>query len=225
VASINYAPGLSQGAAKNGRPIFQREQHVVRYLDEVRRILEDLEPEMRLKVPAAADLLEQARRAGRHVYVMGNGGSGAAASHLANDLNKYTITAGERRYKCLALTDNMPYILAIGNDIGYDDIFAEQLKNYAEPGDVLIGISGSGNSPNCIRAIEFARTRSVKIVTWTGYGGGKMAALADVAVVIPSRKMTQCEDSHVIIQHCLVSLLKAGLEAKRPVSRVAVECQ
>jgi D-sedoheptulose 7-phosphate isomerase len=225
VASVNYAPGLSRGVVNNGRRIFEREQHVVRYLDEVRRILEDMAPEMRLKIPAAADLLEQVRLAGRHVYVMGNGGSGAAASHLANDLNKYTITVGQRRYKCIALTDNMPYILAVGNDIGYEDIFVEQLKNYAEPGDLLIGISGSGNSVNCIRAIEFARTRSVKVVTWTGYGGGKMAALADVALIIPAHKMTQCEDSHVIIQHCLVSLLKSGLEARRAESRVVVECE
>jgi D-sedoheptulose 7-phosphate isomerase len=214
MATMAEQSALANDSTSNGQHVFEREQYVIRYVEQVRSMLKSMEPEIRLKVPAMAALLDQARLAGKHVYVMGNGGSGAAASHFANDLNKYTITPGERRYKCVALTDNMPYILAVGNDIGYDDIFVEQLKNYAEPGDVLIGISGSGNSANCVRAIEFAKTRSVKVVSWTGYGGGKMAAIADLALVIPSHNMTQCEDSHVIIHHCLVSLLKAELDAK-----------
>ena len=194
---------------------FQREAHVAAYVEEVRRTLQALEPEMRGKIPAIVALLEEVRRAGKHVYVMGNGGSGAAASHLANDLNKYTATPGQRRYKCIALTDNMPYMLAVANDLGYDHIFVEQLKNYAEAGDLLIGLSGSGNSNNCIRAIEFASTQSVKVVTCSGYGGGKMAALADVALVIPSQNMTVCEDCHVIIHHCIVTMVRAELDSQR----------
>ena len=187
----------------------QREAEVAGYVETVRETLQALESEMRVQIPLIVRLLEEVRLAGRHVFVMGNGGSGAAASHLASDLNRYTPRAGERGYKCIALTDNMPYILSVSNDIGYEHIFVEQLKNQAEPGDLLIGVSGSGNSRNCVAAIEFAKARSVKVVSWSGYGGGKMASLADLALVIPSHKMTVCEDCHVVIHHCIVSILRA----------------
>lgn len=191
-----------------------RAAHVHDYLADLQRILKEMEPELATKLPRMADVLEAARLAGRHVFVMGNGGSGAAASHFANDLNKYTVTPGERRYKCIALTDNMPTILAIANDIGYDAIFAEQLKNLGEPGDVLIGISGSGNSPNCLKAIDVARERGITVLTWTGYGGGAMAPRADIPLVIPSHSMVRCEDVHLILHHCLVSMIKAELDAR-----------
>lgn len=189
-----------------------RDHHVDAYLGDLERILQDLRPQLRDRIPQIADALEGARREGGTVYVMGNGGSGAAASHFANDLNKYTITDGEPRFRCVALTDNMPVILAIANDQDYDDIFVEQLRNHADPEDVLIGISGSGDSENCIRAIQYAKELGMSVVTWTGFGGGRMAELADLPVVIPSDSMVRCEDAHVIIHHCLVSLLKQRLE-------------
>jgi D-sedoheptulose 7-phosphate isomerase len=193
--------------------LFARSRYITGYLADLNRILAEMEDQFATALPAMADVLQEARRAGRNIYVMGNGGSGSAASHFATDLNKYTVTPGERRFKCIALTDNVPLILALGNDIGYEDIFAEQLRNFAEPGDVLIGISGSGNSPNCLNAIEYARERGIRVITWTGYGGGEMARHADLKLVIPSDSMVRCEDAHVIIHHCLVSMLKAELDA------------
>jgi D-sedoheptulose 7-phosphate isomerase len=196
------------------RANFDRAGYITDYVEDLRRILTEMEHELAPALSDAADLLDDARLAGRHIYVMGNGGSGSAASHFATDLNKYTVTPGERRFKCVALTDSIPLILALGNDLGYEEVFVEQLRNLAEPGDVLIGISGSGNSMNCVKAMEFARAQGVATISWTGFGGGRMAELADCKLVIPSDSMVRCEDTHVIVHHCLVSMLKAELDSR-----------
>lgn len=205
-----------------GSAAFERGHYVGEYLGDLHRILREMEEGLRSDLARIATLLEEARVEGRNVFVMGNGGSGSAASHLACDLNKYTITPDEKRYRCIALTDNIPVMLAIANDIGYEDVFVEQLRNFAQPGDVLIGISGSGNSKNCVKALQFARTLGMKTVTWTGYGGGAMAPLGDVAIVIPSFSMVRCEDVHVIMHHCLVSMLKAELNARHGIANIPV---
>ncbi|HEV7428573.1 MAG TPA: SIS domain-containing protein [Thermoanaerobaculia bacterium] len=183
------------------------------YFSDTERILTALRPQLQNAFPRLAFLLDTARCNGRTIFVMGNGGSAAAASHLANDLNKYTIVDRQRRYKCLALTDSAPLIMAWANDAAYSEIFVEQLRNLMEPGDVLVGISGSGNSLNCVKAMQYAREVGGTTVSWTGYGGGRMAEYADLSIVIPSDSMVHCEDAHVVIHHCLVTLLKAELEA------------
>lgn len=183
------------------------------YFSDLRRILDEMQDAMEEGLPAMADRLEQTRREGQTVYVMGNGGSSAAASHLANDLNKYTVVEGAQRYRAFALTDAVPLMTAIANDISYDEVFREQLRGLARPGDVLVGISGSGNSENCVRAMQYARELGVTTIAWTGYGGGRMADLADMGLVIPSDSMVRCEDLHVMIHHCLATLLVERVRA------------
>src|SRR3954470_3222651 len=128
------------------------------------------------QIEALAGLIEEAYHAGRFVFICGNGGSGANASHLCEDLAKCTLRdfENQRRLKVLSLTDNTPAILAWGNDEGYDRIFAEQLKNLASPGDLLLAISGSGNSPNILKAVEWANREGLTTVGITGFGGGKL---------------------------------------------------
>jgi D-sedoheptulose 7-phosphate isomerase len=153
--------------------------------------------------------LIQARQKRNRIYVMGNGGSAATASHLCNDLNKYPLVCPETvRFKAISLVDSIPLLTAIANDISYDEIFAEQLNNYAEPNDILIGISGSGNSKNCVAAIEVAKLLMMKTVSVVGFDGGIMAQISDLVIHTPCFDMTQCENLHMTICHTLVSLLK-----------------
>ena len=134
-----------------------------------------------------AQAIYQRYQTGRFVYIIGNGGSGANASHLCEDLGKGTLHDFEkqRRLKVMSLTDNTPYILAWGNDTAYDRIFVEQLKNFVEKGAVLIAISGSGNSPNVISAIEYANSHGMKTLGVTGYDGGKLKKIAHHNVHVP----------------------------------------
>ncbi len=147
------------------------------------------------------------------VFVFGNGGSGATASHFCEDLGKGTLEnpATATRFKVMSLTDNTPYILAWANDHGYDTIFEQQLRNFAEPGDVAIGISGSGNSPNVLRAIDFANRSGLITVGVTGFDGGKLAALAQYRLHVPCTDMGIVESVHVSLFHYVVTYLKAKL--------------
>lgn len=147
------------------------------------------------------------------VFVFGNGGSGATASHFCEDLGKGTLEspAAATRFKVLSLTDNTPYILAWANDHGYETIFEQQLRNFAEPGDVAIGISGSGNSPNVLRAIDFANRSGLITVGVTGFDGGKLAALAQYKLHVPCTDMGIVESVHVSLFHYVVTYLKAKL--------------
>jgi len=178
------------------------------YLAETERILKAMAPQIQERLPQMRETLEQARRGGRTIFIMGNGGSASTASHFANDLNKYTIREGDPRFRAVSLADNVATMLAWANDQSYDDIFVEQLKNHLSPGDVLIGISGSGNSRNCLKALAYAREKGATNITWSGFGGGKMPELADQSLVIPSHDMTQCENVHLILEHLLVSWIK-----------------
>src|SRR3954466_6294875 len=132
------------------------------------------------QVERLSDLIEEAYHAGRFVFICGNGGSGANASHLCEDLAKCTLRdfESQKRLKVLSLTDNTAAIMAWGNDEGYDRIFVEQLKNLASPGDVLLAISGSGNSPNVLRAVEWANREGLVTVGITGFKGGALRDLA-----------------------------------------------
>jgi D-sedoheptulose 7-phosphate isomerase len=142
-------------------------------------------------------------RARRQVFVLGNGGSAATASHMVNDLNKFTIVEGKHRFRVMGLTDNVPWLTAVGNDLSYVDIFVEQLRNWLQPGDTVIGISASGNSPNVIKAVEYAKANGARTVGFCGQPGGKLAQLADLKVVIPSGLIGQQEDGHMILDHVI----------------------
>jgi len=162
------------------------------------------------------DVLARARERERTIFTFGNGGSAAAASHLACDLSKGTIDNGRKRFRVVCLSDSVPLMTAWANDAEYAAIFAEQLYPLLEPEDVAIGISGSGDSENVIRAIELAELRGAITVGLTGFDGGRLARAAQVAVTVPSTNMQQIEDAHMILIHLMTTFLRldrAGREA------------
>lgn len=145
------------------------------------------------------------------IFVAGNGGSAATASHMACDflkttLGKHPLEAG-RRLRCIALTDSMPIVTAYGNDTSYEHIFAEPLRSLAYTGDVLVAISASGNSPNILRALEMARDIGMGSVAFLGFGGGKAFEMADHAVLIESDNYGIVEDAHSILMHMFTARL------------------
>ena len=161
-------------------------------------------------VQTLVDALVDAYKTGTWVFIIGNGGSGANASHLAEDLGKGTLTdfENQKRLKVLSLTDNTPWILALGNDLGYDKVFVEQLKHYAAPGHILISISGSGNSPNIIRALEYAKGSGIATIAVTGFDGGQALAMADISLHVPLHDMCSAESIHSIVFHYIILALK-----------------
>jgi D-sedoheptulose 7-phosphate isomerase len=164
-------------------------------------------------VTAVVDALEAAWREDRQVLLIGNGGSAATASHMMNDLNKFTLAPGRPRMRALALTDNVPLMTAWGNDAAYEDIFVEPLRNFARPGDVLVLISTSGNSPNVVKAAEAARDLGLRTIAFTGDKGGRLAGMCDLVVRIPSPHIGQQEDGHMILDHVIAGALRERLRA------------
>lgn len=163
------------------------------------------------------DLLEAAYREDRGVYLVGNGGSAATASHFAEDLSMGAMPDLEgKRFRVLSLADNTSYITALANDKGYDRVFELQLRQFGRKGDLLVVISGSGNSPNVVRAAEYAKSIGMIVVALTGFDGGKMKALADLNVHVPHPNMCQSEAVHSILQHLVADLLKERLSPPAP---------
>ncbi len=171
------------------------------------------------EIERAADILFAAYQKDHTIFTLGNGGSAALASHIAADLGKATHVPGPaalakmKRLKVLALTDSTPLLTAWANDASYEIVFAAQMENFIEAGDVVLGISGSGNSPNVLRALELARKAGATSVGFTGCGGGKMKDLLDCAVVVPSNSMQIVEDAHVIASHLLLVDLRTRFRA------------
>lgn len=167
--------------------------------------------------PEPLDAIEQAlwetyERDGT-IIVCGNGGSAASASHFACDLLKWTIAEDRRRLRALALTDNIPVMTAWSNDTSYERLFVEQLMSLFRPGDTLVAISGSGNSPNVLRAVEWANQQGATTIGMSGYHGGKLASLARIALVAPNHFMPQIEDVHMAICHGLAVRLGERVRA------------
>jgi D-sedoheptulose 7-phosphate isomerase len=154
-------------------------------------------------VSQAIAILARARDKGRHIFVCGNGGSGSTASHFVCDMVKGASFNRETRFRIMALTDSMPTITAYSNDVSYDCVFVEQLKNFAQPGDVVMAISGSGNSPNVIKALEYANQAGCTSIALTGRDGGKLGPLATLQVRVPEPHMGRIEDAHVIVCHMI----------------------
>lgn len=144
----------------------------------------------------------------RTVYIFGNGGSAATASHMACDLGKNTAIPGLPRIRVVALTDNVELITAWANDTAYENIFAEQLRGLVEADDVVIGISGSGRSPNVLNAIALARQAGATTIGITGFEGGLLAGMVDIPVVVPSQSMEQVEDVHLVLDHVICSTIR-----------------
>jgi len=151
----------------------------------------------------AATMLLECQARGRVVFTAGNGGSAATASHFACDLAKGTRHNGPPTFRVVALTDSLPVLTAWANDNGYDRVFAEQLQSLARPGDLLVLISASGNSPNILAAAEAARALGVTSIGLTGRSGGSLAQMVDLAVRIPSDQIEVVEDAHLVVAHSL----------------------
>jgi D-sedoheptulose 7-phosphate isomerase len=183
--------------------------------EHVRRTTEVLQ---RLDLAATArlvDRLHEAYEDGQRVFIFGNGGSAAAASHFAEDLAKGTVKDLNvpRRLRVLSLTDCVPFISALGNDCGYDTIFREQLVTHASPGDVAIGISGSGNSPNVLNAIKWAKENGLYTCGLTGFNGGKLKSQVDLSIHCPVLDMEIAENSHLVVIHLVVGGLRQRIRA------------
>jgi len=173
----------------------------------------------RREVQALADAVFDAYRRRKMVFVIGNGGSGSNASHFCEDAGKCTLRRedydndAKPRLRILSLTDCTPYITAWANDEGYERVFAEQLKNLASPGDLLIAISGSGNSPNILRAVEWANRNDLKTFGCTGYSGGKLRGLAQQGLHVPLHDMGMVETIHLAAFHWVVGDLARRMNA------------
>jgi D-sedoheptulose 7-phosphate isomerase len=177
------------------------------FLERVGQELARVDP---AEVRALADAMHVCYEQGRMIFVIGNGGSGSNASHFCEDVGKGTLRREDldddrkKRFRILSLTDNTPYLLAWGNDEGFERVFVEQLKNLAAPGDLLIAISGSGNSPNVLRAVDWANRHGLKTFGCTGFGGGKLRGLARQGLHVPLDDMGIVESIHLTAFHWVV---------------------
>ncbi|MDZ4860488.1 MAG: SIS domain-containing protein [Candidatus Hydrogenedentes bacterium] len=179
-------------------------QPVNDYLAGLVRVLENLD---RDQISNFCALLDSARDESRQIFIFGNGGSGANASHITGDLVKGASYKRDKRFRMMCLNDNDAAVLAYANDVGYDDVFVEQLKNFFNPGDVVIGISGSGNSENILRAMKFANEHGAETVGFCGYPGGKLESVVKHVVHANIRDMQWAEDVHLIVGHIAMKCL------------------
>jgi D-sedoheptulose 7-phosphate isomerase len=157
----------------------------------------------------AVEMLRDARARGATIFFCGNGGSASTASHFACDLGKNTVHPVKGRFRTVALVDNVAAITAWGNDNGYDQIFVEQARNLMRPGDVLVAVSGSGNSPNVLHAVSYARSLGCQVIGLIGFAGGQLKDKVDVALIVPGRSIEQAEDGHLILNHAICTAVRA----------------
>jgi D-sedoheptulose 7-phosphate isomerase len=170
------------------------------------------------KVGQAIETLRRAREEGRRIFVCGNGGSASTASHFVCDMVKGASHGRPSRFRIMALTDSLPTITAYSNDVGYECVFVEQLKNFAEPGDVVMAISGSGNSPNVLRAVEYGNSIGCQTIALTGRNGGELGRMAQLNLQVSHPHMGRIEDAHMIVTHmiCYYFMDEEGRERKDP---------
>jgi len=148
-------------------------------------------------------VFREARDNGRHIFVCGNGGSASTASHFACDIVKGASYGYEKRFRIMALNDALPTLMAYSNDVGYECVFAEQLKNFAQPGDVFMALSGSGNSPNVVSAMNYANQAGCTTIALTGRDGGSLGPLANIQIQVAVPHMGRIEDAHMVICHMI----------------------
>lgn len=183
-------------------------QFAGQYLDRLKKVMDGFDLEV---FDQMVRLILDAYAQSAHIFIMGNGGSGATASHLACDINKGCCIDLDHKFKMICLNDNMPTMLALANDISYEAVFEEQLKNFFNPDDLVIGISGSGNSKNVLRAIGYAAANGGRTMGWSGFGGGELAKMVDWAFVVDSDDMQQVEDAHMVVAHMIMQSVYAAL--------------
>lgn len=192
----------------NGAEIVDAKQ----YFQELQRVVKNLPHE---GIDQIADALFKAYESERIIYTFGNGGSASLASHMACDLGKGTAYCnGGKRFRVLALTDNLPTLTAWANDASYEDVFSEQLRNFVHAQDVAFAISGSGNSKNVLNALEVAREAGATTLGISGFEGGRMKALCDICVVVPSNNMQIIEDLHLAMAHSIFRIVQARMSRR-----------
>ena len=178
-----------------------------RYMSDLQKVLTQVDVG---EIATIAEVLHAAYEQQKTILVMGNGGSGSTASHMVCDMNKGACFHAEKKFRFISLADSLPMILALGNDVGFESVFVEQVKMYAQPGDVVLGISGSGNSPNVLRAIEYAKKLGCVTIGVCGFDGGKLKSLVDHSFHVRVSDMQIVEDAHMILVHVLMRILDVG---------------
>jgi D-sedoheptulose 7-phosphate isomerase len=186
----------------------------------VNRLKQELDRIDQAELRLWADLVYDAWQNEKFVFIFGNGGSGTTASHMAEDLGKSSLRESDlkdetkKRLKVLSLTDNAGWLMAVGNDVGYDQIFVQQLMNYGKPGDLVIAISGSGNSPNVLAAVDWANRHDLKTFGLTGYGGGKLKAMQRYGLHVPLNDMGMVESIHLCLFHWMLNDVFARINSE-----------
>ena len=183
------------------------------YIDLVKSTLDELDPKA---LDALVEAFHTTYEKGGNIYTMGNGGSGASASHAAGDFLKGASYGLNKRFKMICLNDNLPSMMAIANDIGWESIFVEPLKNFLSEDDLVIGISGSGNSKNVVNALEYANANGATTVAMSGFKGGKISKIASINVHAPVMDMEVTEDVHMVIFNIVKKQMMARLMGDNP---------
>ena len=174
------------------------------YLTRLKAVYDGLD---RQQINAVMNALMDAYESNKTIFIFGNGGSSATASHYVCDFNKGVSICLDKKFRFICLNDNLPSIMAIANDCGFEKIFKMQLENLMQDGDYVFAISGSGNSKNVIEAVEYAKTRNGKVISLTGYSGGKLLPLSDYPIHVNVDNMQLAEDVHMMVCHMIASIL------------------
>jgi len=182
--------------------------------DYITTVVKEIEQLPINQIENVVDTLQEARLSGRKVFIMGNGGSASTASHFVCDLAKNTRHENWPPFKVIGLTDNMAIFSAYANDEGYENVFAQQLASLITPGDIVIGISASGNSPNVLKAMEVAEANQALRIGFTGFKGGKLGNMVDIQINIPSDNYGQIEDLHLMLEHMMINALQDRVNAE-----------
>lgn len=180
-----------------------REQ-IAQYIEMEKQVLDALSLQ---EINDVMNVMEDARKLGKRIFVCGNGGSASTAAHLECDFNKGISYDQEIKYDIECLSDNIPMLMAIANDVGYNDIFVVPLRNKLKKGDIVIGISGSGNSENVIRAVVYGNNVGAETIALTGYSGGRLKELAKYNIHVPVENMQITEDVHLVLNHMMMYIL------------------
>jgi len=186
-------------------------EQVKEYISGLQRTMDQLPHQLIVDV---IGILDEARLRGSQVFIMGNGGSAATASHFVCDLAKNTRQEGLPHFRVIGLTDNMAIFSAYANDEGYENVFSQQLANLIQPGDIVIGISASGNSKNVLNAIDEARKHNVKTIGFTGFDGGLLGQMVDVNIHVKSDVIEHVEDIHLMLEHIIIKAIKERTKPK-----------
>jgi D-sedoheptulose 7-phosphate isomerase len=179
--------------------------YIQNYFDELKKILDGLSEEV---IEQALDILHEARNNNQQVFILGNGGSASTASHFVCDLGKNTRVPGTPNFRVMGLTDNMALFSALANDEGYENVFTHQLGDHLQPGDVVIGISTSGNSKNVVNAIHLANSGGARSISFTGFDSGELGLIVDVNLHVPSHSIEHVEDVHLVLEHLITKALR-----------------